>query len=59
MFLKLVLLVAMAVGGGLLGMWVTPHDLASNAASLHGIFTITGGSLGGLFLGGFCMLLCD
>ena len=49
----------MAVVGGLLGMWITPHDMASNAASLHGIFTITGGSLGGLLLGGFCVLLYD
>jgi len=57
--LKLTLLVAMAAIGGLAGMWVTPHDMVSNTASLQGIFTITGGALSGLFLGGLCVLLCD
>lgn len=52
-------MVAMVVIGGMAGIWITPHDMVSNTASLQSIFTITGGAVGGLFIGGLCVLLCD
>ena len=53
------MLLSLVTLGGLGGSWAAPHDLVNDAVSFLGISLIVGGALGGLLLGGLCMLLCD
>ena len=59
LFLKMMLLFLTFSLGGYAGVWVTPHDISGDAATLGSIFVITVGALAGLFVGGMIVLLWD
>ena len=56
---KILLISTTVVLGGLLGAWAAPSDMVHDASSVVSIFLIIGGAVGGLFVGGLAILLCD